>query len=259
MKTYNGHFVRGICAEPEEAIRWLGELDSKCPDRFGFCFDIGSATLCGQDLFSTIAPLGGWLKAVIIRDTDGIHDVSMLPYTACIKGQQTQWLEMIRALRKVDFDGDLILDFADSYGQMPDPLRRTVLSFAHEIGEFFMWHIGMERMVRKYDSRVLFGAGNMCREYLSNYGKDYPPLFTCDNNSARWGENFYGIKIENPEKLKELSPDTAIFICNMYYSEITQQLREMGLPNPIEKFSDEYMPTFHMDRLDMAKDPNAGK
>ncbi len=234
----------------------MDELNSDHPGRFGLCFDIGTATLCGQDLFSAIKPLGERLKAVIIRDTDGIHDVAMLPYTACIRGQQTQWLEMIRALRKVDFDGDLILDFGDTYGCMPDPLRKTVLSFARETGEFLMWHIGMERMVRKYEKRVLFGAGNMCREYLSNYGKDYPPLFTCDNNSARWGEDFYGITIENPEKLKELSPDTAIFICNIYYDEITAQLREMGLPNPIEKFSDEYMPTFHMVRLDMARDPN---
>ena len=45
----------------------------------------------------------------------------------------------------------------------------------------------------------------------------------------------------------------------MYYNEITAQLKEMNLPNPIEWFNDEYMPTFHMERLDMAADPNAGK
>ena len=258
-KDINGHFVRGICAEPEEACSRVDELNKEFPGRFAFCFDIGTATLCGQNLYEAIVPLGERLEAVIIRDCDAVHDVAMLPYTACIKGQQTGWLELIRAVRKVGFDGDLIMDFSDTYIQMPDRLRQSVLRLGHELGEFLFWQLNIENVVKKYDKRVLFGAGNMCRAYMKNYGKEYPPLFTCDNNSARRGEEFCGLTIESPEKLRELSPDTAIFICNIYYNEITEQLREMKLPNPIEWFNDEYMPTFHMDRLDMAADPNAGK
>ncbi len=265
-KDINGHLVRGICAEPEEACKWVDELndasgviDPSTKPRFGFCFDVGTATLCGQDLFSTISPLGERLKAVIARDCDGTHDISMLPYTACIRGQQTDWLGLFRALRKISFDGDLIMDFADTYAAFSIMLNQHILNLGYEVGRFFEWQIGIENRVKKYKSRVLFGAGNMCREYLTNYGEDYPPLFTCDNNSSRWGEDFYGITIENPEKLRELSPDTAIFICNMYYNEISAQLKEMNLPNPIEWFNDEYMPTFHMERLAMAADPKETK
>lgn len=259
-KNINGHMVRGVCAEPEEMIKWVDQLNEAVgKKRFGCCFDIGTATICGQNLYEAIVPLGERLEAVIIRDCDGEHDVSMLPYTACIQGQQTNWLYMIRALRKIDFDGDLILDFADTYGSFSDLLRHPVLKLAHEVGDYFVWQINMERMVKKYKKRVLFGAGNMCRAYMKDYGKDYPPLFTCDNNSSRWGEEFCGLMIENPEKLKELPDDVAIFVCNVYYDEISEQLRSMGLNNPIEYFNDEYMATFHMDRLKMAKDPNAGK
>lgn len=259
-KDINGHMVRGVCAEPEEAVKWvdtLNELAGK--KRFGFCFDIGTATICGQNLYTAMVPLGERLEAVIVRDCDGIHDVSMLTYTACEQGQQTNWLYMIRALRKIDFDGDLIMDFADTYGSFLYLLRPSLLALAHETGEFLAWQINMERMVKSYDKRVLFGAGNMCRSYMKDYGKDYPPLFTCDNNSNRWGEEFSGLTIENPEKLKELPEDVTIFICNMYYDEIEDQLRSMGLKNTIERFSDEYMATFHMERLKMAADPNAGK
>ncbi len=268
-KDVNGHLVRGICTEPHDACRWVDELNGQCQQidvqeegiaannkkRFGFCFDIGTATLCGQDLFSAIRPLGDRLKAVIIRDNDGVHDVSMLPFTGCVSGQQTDWLGVLRGIRAAGFDGDIILDFSDTYSAYSVMLNRQMLSFGFEVGRYFLWQANIENIVRKYDKRVLFGAGNMCREYLSNYGKEYPPLFTCDNNSGRWGENFYGITIESPEKLRELSPDTAIFICNMYYNEISKQLKEMDLPNPVEWFSDEYMPSFHMDRLDMAADP----
>ncbi len=286
-RSINGHLIRGICAEPEESCRWVDELneaasgattgeksdsagamadteknaaaDTTHAPRFALAFDVGTATLCGQDLYSAMAPLGERLEAVIIRDCDGIHDASLLPYAACARGPMTDWLGVFRALRGISFDGDLIMDFGDTYKAFSPMLNQHVLKLGYEVGRFFLWQCNIEKVIKKYHKRVLFGAGNMCREYLSNYGKDYPPLFTCDNNSSRWGEDFYGITIESPEKLKELSPDTAIFICNTYYREIEAQLREMNLPNPIEWFNDEYLSTFHMDRLDMAADPNAGK
>ncbi|MBP3273734.1 MAG: hypothetical protein J6L93_01895, partial [Butyrivibrio sp.] len=143
--------------------------------------------------------------------------------------------------------------------EYPVILKKNILAEAYEIGKFLFWHINMENMVKKYDKRVLFGAGNMCLAYLKNYGDKYPPLFTCDNNKNRWGQDFFGIIIENPDKLKELSPDTAIFICNSFYDEIGAQLKAMKLPNPIELFSDEYLPVLHMDRLNVKQIPNAGK
>lgn len=58
-----------------------------------------------------------------------------------------------------------------------------------------------------------------------------------------------GLEIHNPEDLKKLDKDTAVFICNIYYREIEQQLRKMGLLNPIVYFNDEYLPQFHFERL----------
>ena len=84
---------------------------------------------------------------------------------------------------------------------------------------------------------------------MKNYGEKYPPLFTCDNNPARWGEDFYGIKIESPEKLRDLPENTGIFICNIYYREIEKQLQDMGITEGIEFFNDEFLQTFYMDRL----------
>ena len=77
---------------------------------------------------------------------------------------------------------------------------------------------------------------------MERYGTDYRPLFTCDNNPATWGQSTCGIEIKNPQELKYLDPKTAIFICNMYYDEIEDQLAEMKLPNPIERFNDENLP-----------------
>ena len=89
----------------------------------------------------------------------------------------------------------------------------------------------------------------MCRNYMKCYGEKYPPLFTCDNNPNMWGKEFCGLEIKSPEVLKEISSDCAIFICNVYYREIEKQLRTMGIRNSIEFFNDEYMPSFHFDRI----------
>ena len=83
-------------------------------------------------------------------------------------------------------------------------------------------------------------------------------MFTCDNNPALWGEDFCGLEVKPPGKLKDLPEDCAIFICNIYYREIERQLREMNVRNPIEFFNDEYMPSFHYDRLPAGRGALAG-
>ena len=51
-KDINGHLVRGICAEPEQANKWVDALNEECGrERFDFCFDLGVATLCCQDVY----------------------------------------------------------------------------------------------------------------------------------------------------------------------------------------------------------------
>ena len=106
----------------------------------------------------------------------------------------------------------------------------------------------MENSLKKYKNIVLFGAGNMCLNYMKNYGEKYPPLFTCDNNKALWDTEFAGLMVRNPETLKELSEDTAVFICNLYYREIEKQLKDLGVEQ-IEYFSDEYLNNVNMNRV----------
>lgn len=86
----------------------------------------------------------------------------------------------------------------------------------------------------------------MCKNYMTAYGETYPPLFTCDNNEKLWGSQVCGLEVKSPEALKDLPEESGIFICNIYYREIEQQLREMGIEN-IEFFNDEYMPSFYLD------------
>lgn len=124
------------------------------------------------------------------------------------------------------------------------------MQLAKATAEYFKWQIGIENLLKENKSIVLFGAGNMCRNYMKCYGEKYPPLFTCDNNPKLWGTEFCGLEVKPPESLNTISEDCMILICNIYYREIEQQLRDMGISNRIKFFSDEYMPSFYFDRLE---------
>lgn len=224
-RSMNGHMVRSVCSDGETAARWIDELNREAKElwsdkqsrktemrrsdqqdhaarenSFGFCMDAGVCSLCGQDMQEFAAALGDRIKAVILRDCDGRHEGGMLPFTCSRYGQpQTDWLSLIRGLRETGFDGELILYIPDTVISFSPLLRPQLMALARATAEYFKWQIEIENLLKKYDSIVLFGAGNMCRNYLKCYGEKYPPLFTCDNNQKVWGTDFYGLEVKPPE------------------------------------------------------------
>lgn len=179
-KDYNGHLVRGLCSDGRQAAQWVDALNEAAgEERFGFCMDVGVCNLCGQNMYDFVLSLGERLKAVILRDNDGNSDSALLPFTAVQRGQsRTDWLNLIRGLREIGFDGELIMDFHDTASAFSPLLRPGLLQMAKSVAEYFKWQIEIENVLKKYPSRVLFGAGNMCRNYMKCYGEKYPPLFT---------------------------------------------------------------------------------
>lgn len=251
-RDMNGHLVRGFCGEPAQAVAFVDEINAALgADVLGVCLDAGVCNLTGQNMCDFATGLDARLQAVILRENDGVHDDYLLPFSSAHGGgSRMDWLNLIRGLRAVHFAGVAVLDFRTTLMALSGLLRPAMLSFAHELAEYLTWQVQMEESLRRYPARVLFGAGNMCRAYMKCYGEDFPPLYTCDNNPQVWGTEFCGLMVHAPEDLRSLPETCAIFICNVYYEEIEQQLRDMGLKNPIERFNDEFMPSFHFERLE---------
>ena len=252
-KVLGGHHVRGKYCDGIEAAAAVDSLDNEHAaenKNFGFNLEVCKANLCGLNMQDFIINLGSRLKMVTICDNDGNQEAYMLPFTSVFEGSsRTNWLSIIRGLRVVNFDGDIVMRISDTAAAFSPIIRPELLKFSKTIAGYIAWQIDIESVIKKHKSRVLFGAGNMCRAYMKCYGEAYPPLFTCDNNKKLWNTNFCGLDVKPPDSLKELPEDCAIFICNIYYSEIERQLKEMGLNNPIERFNDEYLPNFYFDRL----------
>lgn len=251
-ELYRGHYVRGVCSDAVEVHSWIMQLnDMAREERFGFCMDMGVCNVCGQNMYEFAVALGDEIEAVLVKENNGEEMGAMLPFSCIAKHtSRTDWLNLFRGLRKIRFDGMLILDAHDSIRVTPLQLRGGLLQYIKSVGDYLKWQLELEQELARYQNRVLFGAGNMCRNYMKCYGEQYPPLFTCDNNSTIWGTTFEGLEVKNPKELCELSEDCAIFICNIYYEEIKSQLLDMGIRNPICYFNDEFMPSHYMDRFD---------
>ncbi len=249
-REQGGHLIRGLCSDGASAAAWIDRLNEAAGgERFGFCMDSGYCNVCGQDMQAFAAALGGRLKAVILTDNDGRRDMRRLPFAgACELYSGTDWLSLIRGLRGSGFDGSLILDMRDTVQAFSPFLRPQVLALGRAVADYFAMQVGIGNALKKYSSIVLFGAGNMCRNYMKCYGTQYPPLFTCDNNEKLWGTEFCGLEVRSPEAMKCLPEGCGVFICNTYYREIEAQLRAMGVER-IEYFNDEYMPSYYFDRV----------
>ena len=252
---YNGHFVRGFMTDAYRLKEFVNGLNQKAGKQiFKIQLDLGTCNLCGQNYYQVISVLGSDIGLITVTENDGLYPASLMPFTSARGGEsRTDWLGIIKALRAIDYTGPLMINYYDTYNATPVSLREDVVKYGKKMADYLVWQIEMEHVIKKYDKRVLFGAGNMCRNYMKCYGQDYPPLFTCDNNKAIWGQEFEGLEIKNPEVLKELPKDVAIFLCNVYYDEIEVQLREMGIDNPIERYNDEYLPSMYADRFDAEK------
>lgn len=251
-RDFHGHLIRGFFSDVSEICRFLDTLNERAgEERFGFCMDVGACSVCGQDMQGIAVRAAERMKAVVVRDCDGSREGSMLAFTSVNGGEaRTDWLGFIRGLRESGFDGLLILDLEDTAVSFSPVLRPQLLRLAKSVGEYLKWQVGIAGAFKRHPSLVLFGAGNMCRNYMKCYGEAYPPLYTCDNNRALWGERFCGLEVKPPEALQSLPKDCAIVICNIYYREIERQLRGMGIKNPIEFFNDEYMPEYYFDRVE---------
>jgi|GEM_PF-56663 len=240
-REQNGHLIRGEFSDYAESKMFLDNLNTNAGEEcFGLCLDIASLNVCGQNPYTYIMAMREYIRAVRLRDCSMDQIGSGIPFDANRKGiRTTDWRGVLRGLRQINFSGIMMIDVSDAIKTYPYILRDEILNLAAKTAGYIEWQIMLERNIRKYDHIVLFGAGKMCMNYMDNYGTKYPPLFTCDNNRELWGTEVSGLSVKNPEELNRIPEGTGVFICNMYYEEIKNQLMDMGIQN-IEYYNDEF-------------------
>lgn len=244
----HGRYIRGDYMNPYYLADLIDGLNEYSEENgygvtFGICLDVGLYRLMGQSVYEVCRVLRDRICATYLSENDGRYNSHLAPLSLGFNNANIMnWRDIIRGLRSIDFDGPVIFDFRETVLAYSHLLWLQVIRVIYATATYLVWNLGIDNALRKYNKRVLFGAGRMCADYMKYYGKQFPPLFTCDNNSAIWGTTYMGLEVKNPQVLMNLPEDCAIFICNMYFDEIELQLKEMGVKNPIEKFNNEYLP-----------------
>jgi len=154
---------------------------------------------------------------------------------------------------KEDFDSNLLFEFEAMSVPVPKGFKRCLeIQYGKEFLTYLpesvrvphhpaLWDV--EESYLLYSKRfkdvfrntsqkqiILFGSGNMVKNYLNSVAAKFMPVFCVDNNSEKWGKLINNCLIRKPEVLKEIPQNQLhIIICNNYFREIGKQLRDMGI------------------------------
>lgn len=229
--------VSGVCSEAgflkellEEPL--LDEQRAKFGGRFGVCLNVGHANLLARNIVEDIRTLGDKLCLLHINDNDGRTDQHQMPCTFTTgRGiPSTDWYGIVKALAEIDYRGDWCFDTVGLFVRAPQKLHRPLCSLQYSLYKEWSEQVRLEEKLAQNRQIILFGAGNMFCNYMKCWGKKYPPAFVVDNNSAIWGQERQGIEVCSPRKIMEIpEKQRFVLICNIYYRQIEEQLRAMGV------------------------------
>lgn len=78
----------------------------------------------------------------------------------------------------------------------------------------------------------VFGSGNWAQKFIAEYGDRVNIQALLDNDKSKRGTFVAGVKIEQPDILSNIEPDTyKIFICIKQYEAVLAQLKALGAKN----------------------------
>lgn len=131
---YAGRPMMGACATAEEAVWYIDKLNEEAGEEvFGFCFDIGHATLVNAPIREYINTLGHRLTVLHLHDNDGLHDQHFAPMTQ----RKTDWTGLIDGLRDIGYRGTINFETAAAImSNYPRELFPDMLEYIAEVGKY---------------------------------------------------------------------------------------------------------------------------
>ncbi|MBE6662749.1 MAG: sugar phosphate isomerase/epimerase [Ruminococcaceae bacterium] len=138
--TRNGNIFECTCEDPYETNYYIDTLNAMASEeRFGFCFDVGHATLCGKNLKNTLITLGNRVKTLHVHDANKISDLHTIPYSQMGNGATplTDWTGFLLGLRSIGYRGTINFEAHAAFEVFPEPTHKALLGLFRAIGEYF--------------------------------------------------------------------------------------------------------------------------
>jgi sugar phosphate isomerase/epimerase len=239
-----GNYQYGPFSEMSALSELCTKLNERCDKkRFFLCFNVGYANVLAKNLRAMAEENGDIIGVVHMNDNDGFHDAKQIPYTFTTGrgGKGTELDRVIGMLVQHQFQGWMIFDVDGMLERTPEPLQKPYLKLLSAIYDTWEREFSFEERVLNHPDKalILFGAGNMARNFLRVWGYKYWPEFLVDNNPNIWGMMLADIEIKAPQDILEIPPEYRnVVICSTYYDAIGSQLEQMGIA--YECFWDQY-------------------
>lgn len=142
-----GNIFEDTCEDPYQTNDYIDTLNKMANEElFGFCFDVGHATLCGRYIKNTILLLGHRIKALHIHDASKRLDLHTLPYSQTENGVTSlvDYESMISGLREIGYRGAINFEAHAAFRIFPESTHRALLGLFRAIGEYFSNEITAE-------------------------------------------------------------------------------------------------------------------
>ena len=129
----NGKRVPGACGTPDEVIDIIDTLNEEAGETvFGYCFDLGHATLSHRPIREDIRKLGHRLTELHLHDSDSVNDNHLAPMVL----KTTDWDGLIAGLRDINYRGAINFETFAAIGGFPPVLRTAMLKYIADVGKY---------------------------------------------------------------------------------------------------------------------------
>ena len=233
LTNINGHWCMGCCSVAQEAKRYIDYLNEVAGEEcFGFCVHMGRMILLSAEVKEMLGILGTRVKCVQLCENDGIRDMTMAPFTSYTIAGQKVWDLFIRGLQEIGYEGSLIATVRGFVGGIPISLKWDTIQWLQRVLSHIREKVNFVHALQLDKKIYLFGSGNGFDNFMKYYGKVCEPVAILDNSKSKWGTRKNGLEICSPQiLLQEDKEQIQIVICNIFFLEIEEQLREMGIDN----------------------------
>ncbi len=136
----NGNIFECTCEDPFETNDYIDTLNKLAgEDIFGFCFDVGHATLCGRYMKNTLVTLGDRVKTLHIHDATKMADLHTVPYSQMGNGANpfTDYQSLLEGLRAIQYRGAINFEAHAAFEVFPEYTHKALLGLFRAIGEYF--------------------------------------------------------------------------------------------------------------------------
>lgn len=138
--TKNVHKIGGACSNMDDVCYYIDTLNKEAGETlFGFCYDVGHATLTGNDILRDLKKLGHRLTALHIHGNDAMKDLHGIPYLVRTTKHEftVDWEAFLQGLREIGYRGPLNLECFGSFSRLPEELVLPLLQYASAVCGYF--------------------------------------------------------------------------------------------------------------------------